>query len=90
MPIVFEKAWPKNKIVPLSHLFHEVDEKFRPYFLQHWHNGRSPNARRQVLEDIAVVINQSASELDIVGTTRHGDLAILMPESAFQPNLKYP
>lgn len=36
-------------------------------------------SRRRVLENIAVVLGQSASELDIVGATRHGDLAILMP-----------
>ncbi|NND04512.1 MAG: glycosyltransferase [Acidimicrobiia bacterium] len=35
--------------------------------------------RRRVLEEIAVVIGQSAGELDIVGATRHGDLAVLMP-----------
>ena len=37
--------------------------------------------RRRVLETIAGVMGQSAQPLDILGATKHGDLAILMPES---------
>ncbi len=37
--------------------------------------------RRRVLESIAAVVGDAASELDIVGATRHGDLAILMPDT---------
>jgi len=40
--------------------------------------------RRRVLETIAAVMGQSAEPLDILGATKHGDLAILMPESTIR------
>jgi len=40
--------------------------------------------RRRVLETIAVVMGRSSDTLDILGATRHGDLAVLMPESSIR------
>jgi cellulose synthase/poly-beta-1,6-N-acetylglucosamine synthase-like glycosyltransferase/CheY-like chemotaxis protein/GGDEF domain-containing protein len=37
--------------------------------------------RRNVLEAIAAVMSKSTEPLDILGATRHGDIAIVMPDS---------